>query len=119
MENRNGLLVDFRIDEANGRAERADALAMLDENLAGDAAITLGADKGYDTRDFVAECRDRNVVPHVAQKNMNTAARDRRAHDAARRVRDQPAHPQTRRRDLRLDEDRRQLSKDSLRRNRQ
>ena len=67
MENRNGLLVDLRVGEANGHAEREIALQMVDEALPGDGRITLGADKGYDTRDFVAACRERNVVPHVAQ----------------------------------------------------
>jgi IS5 family transposase len=67
MENRNGLLVDLRVGEANGRAEREIALQMVDDALPGDHSITLGADKGYDTRDFVAGCRERNVVPHVAQ----------------------------------------------------
>ncbi len=67
MENRHGLLVDFRVAEANGRAEREVALQMLDETLPGTKLITLGGDKGYDTRDFVAGCRERNVVPHVAQ----------------------------------------------------
>ncbi len=72
MENRNGLLVDLRVGEANGRAEREIALQMLDDALPGDRSITLGADKGYDTRDFVAGCRERNVVPHVAQYRQTT-----------------------------------------------
>lgn len=67
MENRNGLLVDFRVAEANGRAEREVALAMLDEHKIIRGPATVGADKGYDTHDFVAECRSMNVVPHVAQ----------------------------------------------------
>jgi transposase len=67
MENRNGLLVDFRVAEANGRAEREVALAMLDEHKIVRGPATVGADKGYDTREFVAECRAMNVVPHVAQ----------------------------------------------------
>lgn len=67
MENRNGLLVDFRVAEANGRAEREVALAMMDDELPGTRRVTLGADKGYDTRDFVAQCRERNVTPHVAR----------------------------------------------------
>jgi transposase len=67
IENRNGLLVAFQMDQADGRAERRNALEMLDENLPGKRPITVGADKGYDTRDFVAACRDRNVAPHVAQ----------------------------------------------------
>ncbi len=67
MENRNGLIVDRQVDLADGRAERRNALAMLDANVPGGRHVTLGADKGYDTRDFVAACRARNVTPHVAQ----------------------------------------------------
>jgi IS5 family transposase len=67
MENRHGLLVDLQVDTADGRAERRNAIAMLDESLPGKRRITLGADKGYDTREFVAQCRKRNVTPHVAQ----------------------------------------------------
>lgn len=78
MENRNGLWVDFRVAEANGRAERETALQMVEQARPGDRPITLGADKGYDTRDFVADCRARNVVPHVAQ---NQHARRRSAID--------------------------------------
>jgi transposase len=66
MENRNGLLVDLRVEEANGTAEREVALAMVDA-LAGARRITLGADKAYDTHGFVAACRERSVTPHVAQ----------------------------------------------------
>ena len=67
IENRNGLLVDFQMDEADGYAERRNALEMLDENRQGNGRITVAADKGYDTRDFVHDCRQRNVTPHVAQ----------------------------------------------------
>ena len=78
MENRNGLLVDLRIAEANGKAEREVAIAMVDEELPDPRRITLGADKGYDTRDFVAACRARNITPHVA---MNEQFRRRSAID--------------------------------------
>lgn len=78
-ENRNGLLVDFRILEANGRAEREAALVMLDDGSRGNGPKTLGADKGYDTKDFVAECRSRGVTPHVAK---NEHARRSSAIDA-------------------------------------
>ena len=67
IENRNGLLVDFQMDEADGRAERRNALEMLDANLPGTGRVTVAGDKGYDTRDFVDQCRARNVTPHVAQ----------------------------------------------------
>lgn len=65
-ENRNGLIVTTEILQANGTAERDAALLML-EQIPGGARVTVGGDKGYDTRDFVAECRNINVTPHVAQ----------------------------------------------------
>jgi transposase len=73
MENRNGLLVDFQMDAADGFAERRAALEMLDASVSGDGRRTVGGDKGYDTRDFVAACRERNVTPHVAQKRKHSA----------------------------------------------
>jgi transposase len=66
-ENRNCLLIDFQVEPADGRAERRAAVAMADERLAGSRRITLGGDKGYDTREFVASCRELKVTPHVAQ----------------------------------------------------
>jgi transposase len=68
-ENRNGLIVDTELRAATGTAERDAALSMV-EHVAGGRRITLGADKGYDTRDFVAGCRNLGVTPHVAQ-NVN------------------------------------------------
>jgi transposase len=65
MENRNGLVVDVIVTRATGTAERDTALNMLD-HIPGTRRITLGADKGYDTEDFVTECRELNVTPHVA-----------------------------------------------------
>ncbi len=76
MENRHGLLVDLRVSEAHGRAEREEALAMLGEHVAGRSSP--GADRAYDTRHFVAGCRQRGVTPHVAQ---NENARRRSAID--------------------------------------
>jgi IS5 family transposase len=66
IENRNGLIVNAELLEANGRAERDAALLML-EQLPGDQRLTVGGDKGFDTAEFVAECRHMNVTPHVAQ----------------------------------------------------
>ena len=66
VENRNGLIVDAEVFQANGTAERDAALVML-EQLPGDQRVTVGADKAYDTKDFVAECRNIKVTPHVAQ----------------------------------------------------
>jgi transposase len=65
-ENRHGLIVDARVSEANGFAERATALQML-EGLRSPRRCTVGADKAYDTREFVAQARELNVTPHVAQ----------------------------------------------------
>ena len=79
IENRNGLLVDFRISTATGMAERATALEMMDQELQGSRRITVAADRGYDTHDFVESCRERNVTPHVAQNNSRRkSAIDRR-----------------------------------------
>lgn len=67
MENRNGLIVDLRIDQADGYAERRGALALLDEHAPNSSGATVGADAGYDTSDFIAACRERGITPHVAQ----------------------------------------------------
>lgn len=67
MENRNGLLVDFRVEQANGFAERETAVEMLRDNVVKDRRTTVGADKGYDAADFVGDCRKINVTPHIAQ----------------------------------------------------
>jgi transposase len=66
VENRNGLIVNTEVFEANGTAERDAALVML-EQIPGTRHVTVGGDKAYDTADFVAECRNLKVTPHVAQ----------------------------------------------------
>jgi hypothetical protein len=71
MENRYGLVVQARLTPATGTAERETALEMLGE-LKGNHQVTVGADRGYDTRDFVGCVRQLNVTPHVAQ---NTTGR--------------------------------------------
>jgi transposase len=77
-ENRNGLIVNTEVLQAHGTAERDAALVML-EQIPGGHRVTIGADKGYDTRDFVAECRNVYATPHVAQ---NTTRRGGSAIDA-------------------------------------
>jgi transposase len=72
MENRNGLAVDVVLTHATGTAEREAALVMLDRQPGTRRRTTLGADKNYDTRDFVRACRERQVTPHVAR---NTSGR--------------------------------------------
>ena len=67
IENRNGLVLDLRMDVADARAERRNALEMLDQNVPGPRRITVRGDKGFDTSDFVEDCRERNVTPQVTQ----------------------------------------------------
>jgi transposase len=68
VENRNGLIVNAMVWEANGRAERDTALVML-EQIPGQRRLTVAGDKGFDTAEFVAECRHMQVTPHVAQNH--------------------------------------------------
>ena len=74
MENRHGLIVDIVLTQADGHAERRAALDMLDRQER-PLRVTLGADKGYDTADFIAGCRERGVTPHVAQHTTNRRSR--------------------------------------------
>jgi transposase len=69
MENRNGLIVDARLTEANGMAERETALDMIKDNAK--PGSTVGADKNYDTAEFVAGCRTCGYTPHVSQNDTN------------------------------------------------
>ena len=75
MENRNGLIVDARLTEANGTAERTTALDMIDDNA--HSGSTVGADKNYDTAEFVAGCREarlrrmsRRTIPIAVRRSM-------------------------------------------------
>ena len=76
-ENRHGVVVDVELTQADGYAEREAALAMLERSVTGSA--TLGADRAYDTRDFVADVRGLGVTPHIAQNQQGRrSAIDRR-----------------------------------------
>lgn len=78
MENRNGLAVAGCVLPASGYAERAAALELLGGRRH-PGRVTLGADKAYDTRDFVAAMRLLGVTPHVAQNTSHrTSAIDGR-----------------------------------------
>jgi transposase len=66
MEHRSGLIVKATVTPADGHGERDAALVML-EGIPGQQRITVAADKGYDTRDFVTELRGMHVTPHIAQ----------------------------------------------------
>lgn len=68
IENRNGLVVDAELLQANGTAER-DAALLMAERIEGARRVTVAADKGYDTREFVREMRQMQVTPHVAQNH--------------------------------------------------
>ena len=71
MENRHGLVLDARLTRVAGYAERIAALDMIAPHAERPHAVTLGADKGFDAADFVMECRELNVTPHVAQNTTN------------------------------------------------
>lgn len=71
MENRNGLVVASEVSQASGTAEREAALRMA-RSIRGAHQKTLGADKGYDTRDFVADLRISGITPHVAQNTSRS-----------------------------------------------
>lgn len=83
MENRNGLVVDVALTPATGRAEREAALEMLDQT-GGNHRITVGADKNYDTRAFVRECREMNITPHVARRRWSRVDRRTTRHEGYR-----------------------------------
>jgi hypothetical protein len=64
------------VEIADGHAERRNALQMLDNSLRGKRRITLGADKGYGTRDFAPDCRARKTSHRMLHRtSRSTAAR--------------------------------------------
>ena len=69
MENRHGLLVGVDVRHATGTGERHGALALIDAHL--QRGATLGADKGYDTRDFVDQLKQRGIKAHIARNTSN------------------------------------------------
>jgi transposase len=74
MENRNGLVVQAEVTQADGHAERKAALEMVHRHSPGSSRhLTLGADKAYDSADFVADLRQACVTPHVARKSRHSA----------------------------------------------
>jgi transposase len=70
-ENRNGFIITTEVFPATGTAERHAAMLLL-EQIPGGHRVTVGADKAYDTKDFVCECRNMNVTPHVAQNTKRS-----------------------------------------------
>jgi len=105
MENRHGLVVGATLTPATGTAEREAAIKMIVRRSPGARRLTLGADKGYDTKNFVADLRELNIAPHVAQNTTNRASAIDGPHDAASWLRCQPDRSQADRGKLRLDQD--------------
>ena len=78
MENRHGLVVQAELTHADGHGERKAALEMINRHSPGSTRrLTLGADKGYDSADFVSELRRMVVTPHVAKKARHSAIDER------------------------------------------
>ena len=81
MDNRHGLVVGTSYTQATGTAERTAGLTMM-KRVKGKrkSRLTLGADKNYDTADFVQEMRGLNITPHAAQntKRRGGSALDER-----------------------------------------
>ena len=74
MENRSGLIVQGDLTQADGHAERRAALDMIHRHSPGSTRqLTLGADKGFDAAEFVADLRQACVTPHIAQKSRYSA----------------------------------------------
>ena len=103
MENRHGLIVDGRLSEANGTAERDVAQAMV-AAIPGRHRITVGGDKNFDTAGFVAALHELNATPHVAQNTSNRRSAIDGRTTRHPRLRGEPAHPQADRGGVRLDQ---------------
>jgi transposase len=102
-ENRNGLVVSTLTTRGYGSAER-DAALLMAEAIPGKNRVTLGADKGYDTHDFVAELRHMEITPHICAERHEPSQRRGRTYYAPCWVSTQPEGTQTNRRGIRLDE---------------
>lgn len=70
-ENRNGLVVNTRVTQATGTAEREAAIEMARQIPGGTKRVTVAGDRAFDTHDFVERLRELNVTPHVAQNDTN------------------------------------------------
>jgi hypothetical protein len=99
IETRWGLFVVAVLTQATGFAERDCATDMLARLPAARRRRTVAADKGYDTKDFVADARKLGFTPHVAQNTTNRrSAIDRRTtrhagHVVSQRIRKRVEEP--------------------------
>lgn len=95
MENRHGLCVNLTVRSATGETEPAVAQAQLAEHRERHEAnpLTVGADKGYDTREFVQNCRAQGIAPHVAKvtgrktPGLDGRTTGRKGYETSQRVR--------------------------------
>lgn len=102
-ENKNGLLVAMALEQATGTAERDAAVGMLFA-LGATKRIPLGADKGYDTKGFIADCRELIVTAHVAEHRQAQKIGHRCAHHFAAGLRGKPTETEAHRRGVGVDE---------------
>jgi transposase len=100
MEHRSALIVDMELTQADGRAERRTAAELLGRLPRSKRRRTVAADKAYDTREFVADCRELGFTAHVAQHitNHRTSAIDGRTtrhdgHAVSQRIRKRIEEP--------------------------
>jgi len=74
IENRHGLIVELELTQASGSAEREAGLRLLArQRRRRRGRMSVAADKGYDTADFVAGVRALRITPHVARKKRYSA----------------------------------------------
>lgn len=86
MENRSALIVDAELTIADGYAERANAVEMLARLPKMARRRTIAADKGYDTKGFVADVRELGFTPHVAPNTKHSAIDGRTTRHAGHQV---------------------------------
>jgi hypothetical protein len=111
IENRNGLVVDAELLQANGTAER-DAALLMAERIEGSKRVTVAADKAYDTKEFVREieaCASRRTSRRTTNDGAAAPStgrqRHRRPHHAATRIQSKSGQAETDRGSIRLVED--------------
>ena len=103
VENRNGLIAAAMATHADGFAERDAALLMLQRKQVGRSRrITVGADKAYDTKDFVRTARELHVTPHVTQERQQPRQQPGSENHPPARLRRQSQPPLVNRKELRL-----------------
>jgi transposase len=105
MENRSGLIVQARLTQASGTAERTAAVCMLERQSPGSTRrLTLGADKGYDAAAFIGELRQMCVTPHIARNDAPTKTGKRRRTRIDRRTTRHPGYRASQRMRKRIEE---------------